>query len=225
MKAKRSIRTVKNRKFRAYRNYWDWLRMKGSQECLYWNMKDLPNLDVAMKLTKGRTAAVQAGGNLGIFPKRMAEEFETVYTFEPDARLFGYMKHNAPEKNIVAMQAAIGNSREPVKMDCRRRDGSNRNVHEGLTFIAGPGVIPQMLVDDLKLAACDLIYLDIEGYELNALRGAEETIKKYKPVIALEINGNIAHYNATKEEIRSWIEVHGYTKVVRQNGDDIYVAS
>ena len=208
-----------------YRRNWNWTKFKGSPACVKWNFRDLENLDQAIKCVrqKNRQVAVQAGGNLGIFPKRLAEDFRSVYTFEPDPILFSHLKKNAPEKNIKAFEAALGCSREPVGVACCRRDNSGRPVHEGLTHIAGPGVIPQMLLDDLKLKACGLIYLDIEGYELNAFRGAEETINKFKPVLAFEVNSNIAHYDSSKVEIRDWVVAHGYRKVLRKNGDDIYV--
>lgn len=41
-------------------------------------------------------------------------------------------------------------------------------------------------IDDLGLEECDLIHLDIEGYEEKALEGAIETIKKFKPTIVTE---------------------------------------
>lgn len=206
-----------------YRRYWDWQKFAGSPECVAWNFKDLRNLDAALKLARGRMAVVQAGGNLGIFPKRLAEEFRVVYTFEPDPVLFGHLRKNAPEKNIRATQAALGCSREPVRMACCRRDDSGRPVHEGLTHVAGAGDIPQVLIDDLKLKKCDLIYLDIEGYELNALKGAVETIARCRPVLALEINSNIAHYDSSKQELREWVAARGYVQKLRQHGDDIWV--
>lgn len=210
-------------KLRHYRPSWDWEGLRGSHLCLHWNVRDLETLDVVIAKTPGRRVAVQAGGNLGLFPKRLAESFELVYTFEPDQKLFDYIQHNAPEENIVPVRAALGNSREPVAMGYGRRDGSRRDVHEGLTHIAGPGTIPQMRIDDLGLHACDLIYLDIEGYELTALRGAEETVARHRPVIAVEVNGNVAFYGVTKQELSDWFAERRYTKVARIHGDDIYI--
>ena len=40
-------------------------------------------------------------------------------------------------------------------------------------------------IDDLKLKP-DLVKLDIEGYEFNALLGARKTIRRFKPVIYIE---------------------------------------
>jgi len=196
--------------------------MLGSRACLKWNIRDLRSLDYVIARTPRRKVAVQAGGNLGLFPKRLAEVFAAVYTFEPDKVLFSYLEHNAPEHNIIPVNAALGCSREPVSTACGRRDDSGRDVHEGLTYVSGSGDIPQVMLDDLNLQACDLIYLDIEGYELNALKGAEMTISKHRPILAVECNGNGRHYGSTKQELRAWLKARKYKAIKRIHGDDIY---
>lgn len=206
-----------------YRAMWPWMEFHGSAACIKWGFRDLRNLDAALAHVIGRRCVVQAGGNLGIFPKRLAEEFTSVISFEPDPALFSAMKHNAPEPNIVAINAAIGNSRVPISLSARRRDSSGRATHEGLTHVAGPGTIKQMLIDDLTLTTCDLIYLDIEGYELNALMGATKTIERCRPVIAVEINRNILHYGTSGAALRSWIEARGYKRVMCMNSDEVFV--
>ncbi len=201
---------------------WNWKGMKGSPACLKWAFRDLRQLDETLTRVPGRSAAVQAGGNLGIFAKRLAEEFLVVYTFEPDADLFVAMTRNAPEPNIIRFQAALGCDRSPIRTECRRRDSSGKPVHEGLTHVAGPGDVPQVLVDDLNLAACDLIYLDIEGYEWKALQGAVQTIARCRPVIVTEINSAITYYGATRDELRAWICGLGYELVFRMNSDEMF---
>lgn len=176
-----------------------------------------------MPYVTDRRVAVQAGGNLGLFPKRMAEDFEVVHSFEPDLHLFDCMKYNAPEPNIRKHHAALGCTRDPVSVICKRRDQSGRGVHEGLTHVTGKGKIPQVLIDDMKLPACGLIYLDIEGYEFNALKGGIETINKFKPVIAVEINRNINYYGTTPDQLRSWIEELGYKRVLSMNSDEVFI--
>ncbi len=204
---------------------WDWTQFEGSSACLKWARRDLEALAAALKYVPGRTACVQAGGNLGIFPKRLAQEFETVYTFEPDAKLFASLTRNAPELNIVKMQAALGCERIPVRMECSRRDKSGRQVHEGLTHVAGRGATPTLLIDDLGLPVCDLIYLDVEGWEYFALRGALQTVRRCRPVIAVEINRNIAFSGHTADELRELIRSFGYIHRLTMHSDEVYSPS
>jgi FkbM family methyltransferase len=198
--------------------------MRGSDACLKWSFRDLQNLEVAVSHCALKRSCVQAGGNLGLFPKRLSEDFKRVFTFEPDPKLFTYCKHNAPEENIVHVCAALGKSYEPVALSGKRRDTSGRAAHEGLTHVTGPGKIPQTTIDDLVIYDCDLIYLDIEGYELNALEGAVRTIDRSSPVIAVEVNGTGEHYGVKNEMLREWLHMRGYRMVSRLNSDEVYVA-
>ena len=50
----------------------------------------------------------------------------------------------------------------------------------------GNGYIPMFKLDSLDLEPFDYMKIDCEGYEYNILLGAEQTIKKYKPVVVVE---------------------------------------
>lgn len=214
---------IKLSKLQAYRSNWPWDNFLGSVACLKWSFRDLQQLDKAIALTPGRKLVIQAGGNVGLFPKRLAEDFEQVITFEPDAKLYYRLRLNAPEGNIQAIRAALGCKRTPIKLTCSRRDDSGRAVHEGLTHVSGSGPIPQVLIDDLNLEACDLIYLDIEGYEMFALRGAERTVDRFRPVIGVELNRASSYYGIDRDVIRSWITSKNYKLSFRLNSDEVYV--
>lgn len=209
-------------KLRAYRPRWPWEKFAGSSACIKWSFRDLLNLDQAIALTPGRRCAVQAGGNLGLFPKRLAEDFDRVITFEPDARLYSMLKRNAAESNIEAHRLALGASAGSVSLSSRRRDGSGRPSHEGLTHVAGDGAIPRIRLDDMHIADCDLLYLDIEGYELFALMGAEQTILRCRPIIGVEVNRNIGFYGQTADQLREWITSRGYRLCFSLNSDEVY---
>jgi FkbM family methyltransferase len=196
--------------------------MRGSAEALKWSRRDLEHLEKVLTLVPGRTAAVQAGANLGLFPKRLSEVFETVYTFEPDPELFEVTCQNAPARNIVKFQAALGETRGLVGTCRIRRDGKP-NHHEGITHVVPGGVLPTLRIDDLGLRVCDLIYLDIEGSELDALRGAQETLRRCRPVVAVEINKNLKFVGLTEEQVTGFIHDRGYRFVLNVGSDRAFV--
>ena len=199
-----------------------WGKFQGSPDGLKWNRRDLSVLDQVIALTRQRRVAVQAGGNLGIFAKRLAQVFEVVYCCEPDPQNFRMMLANAPEPNIIALQAALGERHELVGMSHVRRDGKPVN-HEGIRHIAGPGIIPTLRLDDLGLTVCDLLYLDLEGYELYALRGAVDTIAACRPVLAVEINKNAAFFGIDTDLVRQFVVEQGYRPVARWHSDEVFV--
>lgn len=202
---------------------WNWSAFRGSELALSYNRRDLPALNRAISYTKQQRVAVQAGGHLGIFPKRLAEVFDTVYTFEPSPDLFAALVHNAPEENIVKLQAALGQSHEFVGLSRERRDGSNRPTHEGLTHVAGAGRYPTIRLDDLALPVCDLLVLDVEGWEVPAILGAIDTIHQCRPVIAVEINKNQAFVNRDPDEVKAQVLGFNYRLAERLESDWVYV--
>jgi FkbM family methyltransferase len=123
---------------------------------------------------------VQAGGNWGWWPRVFGLRFETVYTFEPDAVCFACLAANtASQLNVVRFQAALGNERKLI--DLERDTDTTGNQH-----VAGPGIYPTLCLDDLQLPRVDLLYLDVEGEEDNAVHGARETILRCRPVVIFE---------------------------------------
>lgn len=139
----------------------------------------LPDLHAALTHVTGRGVCVQAGGNMGVWPKALAYEFAAVYTFEPDPLNFRCLCANVPEENVFKFNAAVGTGHE----GCR---GMARTSNCGAHYLDGPGGIPVLTIDALGLPQCDFIQLDVEGYEPEALVGGRDTIQAYHPVIMIE---------------------------------------
>lgn len=199
-----------------------WEQFAGSQQGLKWNRRDLPNLDKVIARVPQKRVALQAGGCLGIFAKRLSASFEVVYCFEPAPALFPLLCKNAPEPNIIRFQAALGYHRQFVSTSQERRDGKP-DPHEGITHIRGAGPIPTMRIDDLALPVCDLLQLDLEGFELYALQGAVETLARCRPVLCVEINKSVGFMGLSREDVRSFIERAGYRFIERLQSDEIFV--
>lgn len=195
----------------------------GDREALKYARRDLATLDKAIARCRRRSVAVQAGGNLGVFPAHLSPVFQSVYSFEPSPALFRKMLVNAPQPNIVYFQAALGASRGGVRMSRSRRDGKP-NVHDGVTHVAGPGPVPTILIDDLELGTCDLMVLDLEGMELPALQGARATIERSRPVVMVEVTEkNCSQYGLHEDDTRTFMRLMGYHLAERIHSDEVYV--
>lgn len=206
----------------AHKHTFDWRRLQGSDEAIKWARRDLTSIDAILPLVAGREMCVQAGGNLGVFPKYLSRHFQTVITFEPAADLFPKLTANAPEANIVRLQAALGDTQQLVSTECHRR-GDRGAVHEGLTHIAGEGRVPVLRLDDFKLPMCDLLMLDLEGFELYALRGSVETIARCQPVVVVEINRNCGHYGIDPNDVRGFLAELGYVRGLTVYSDEVFI--
>lgn len=201
---------------------WNWSKFRGSASALKWARRDLPDLARLVAMTPERRVAVQAGGNLGIFPKFLARHFEVVYTFEPSPAIFPSLVANAPEANIIRYQAALDETPQGVTMSQTRRDGKP-DAHEGITHVAGPGVVRTMVLDDLALERCDLLALDLEGWELYAVRGAIETLTRCRPIVSVEINKHLAEVGCAEIDLRAELAGCGYRFVATQHSDEVWV--
>ena len=78
---------------------------------------------------------------------------------------------------------------------------------------------------DLTVEAdVDLMIVDTEGYELNVLKGAVETIKKFLPVIVMEIHKNkdlTSRYGYNKFENAKFLTNLGYVAKGYINDEDV----
>jgi len=173
---------------------------------------------------KDKKIMIQAGGNCGYLLNSFTEYFEIIYTFEPDPVNFYCLNQNITSPNVIKMQCCVGNNPTPVAVQQLIRP--DRPNDTGGVHIAGPGYIPTIVIDNLNLTGCDLIQLDVEGYELNALLGAINTIKKYKPVLCVEFCEKwLNRYNDNSEKILSLLDNLGYTQIDEYGVDKIFINS
>lgn len=176
------------------------------------------DLRVALKHTQGRQAVVQAGGHCGIWPLWLSKKFQRVFTFEPDPANWECLQYNTRKADkVFAVNACLG--KEPTKIHLAR-NGKNTGGHKGTQK---PGTTPVVTIDGLQLAACDLIVLDVEGMELPALQGAENTLDAFKPTLMLEDrNHGDRHGWGGRDELFSWLKAKGYCEKARVSYDVIF---
>jgi FkbM family methyltransferase len=171
---------------------------------------------------KGKSLMVQAGGNCGFAIERFVLEFDTVYTFEPDPLNFQCLCTNLPYSNVVKIQACLGDAHGMVSLN--RGQNSRGQKEVGAVHVGQQtGTTPVLKIDDFNFPFCDLIQLDVEGYEYNALLGGIETIKKHNPLLCLEWFARWSdRYHHTLDEVETLLGSLGYTFQSSYLSDRIY---
>jgi FkbM family methyltransferase len=195
----------------------------GDPRVLKWNAKDLESLKaIVREYCSEHRSAVQAGGCLGVFASWLSFHFAKVYTFEPDPRMFSTLVSNVPAANVVKLQAALGCERgRLVETVCSLR-GNEQTLHQGMTRTESGGHVPTLRLDDLAIADCDLLYLDIEGDELPALMGAIATIKRSKPIVVCEINSASDHRAIPRSAVPDLLRSVGYDLTTKYRSDHVF---
>jgi len=84
--------------------------------------------------------------------------------------------------------------------------------------------IPKMKIDDLDVAPT-AITLDVEGSEFEVLKGAEETLKKYKPKIWLSLHPEFLfnYYGVYSGDLRNWIKKLGYKETLLDYKHEVHL--
>lgn len=171
---------------------------------------------------KGRSVIVQAGGNVGVYPLALTDHFRMVYTAEPDPTNWACLQKNVAArdslKRITALHAAFGETQGA----CMPIEVQPRNCGAHRVSFTPKGAIPVWTIDGLELAACDCIWGDVEGSELLMLKGAEQTIERFSPVIAVEDKGLQQAFDIPAGALQEWLAERGYQQVDRIGQDKVF---
>lgn len=149
-------------------------------------------------LTKN-SVFMDIGANVGAYLFQ-AESFLTaknIYGFEPNKSLFRRLKRIFPEMNIFPVALSDENTTAEFKVPIMNgkaihsRGTLQKNMKEEGETASKIEKVEVMKLDDWAknnhLNQLNFIKIDVEGNELQTLRGAEQTIKKYKPTLMVEI--------------------------------------
>ena len=119
------------------------------------------------------------GGDSIEFEKWCNGNYEKIYAFEPDERNVEKIKRNTKGKNIEicpfgmwSEKSVLGFSSGKAEKSSFTRDGDALVDVDSIDNVLGGKPVT-------------FIKMDIEGSELKALEGAAETIRKYKPKLAI----------------------------------------
>lgn len=173
-----------------------------------------------LALVPGRQTVVQAGGNVGVYPAHLANHFHEVFTFEPDPTNYQLLSENIKlvQGNIRAFNAALG--AEDGTCDLLMPDPTNTG---DIRVKGAEGPIPVRTIDGLGLETCDLIWLDVEGCELDAIKGAADTIERCRPAVIVEQKALTNGYGLPTGAAGDWLKERGYYGAVAHAKDVLYL--
>ena len=153
-------------------------------------------IDLLRQFIQPHQVIVDVGANIGTHTIPFAKLLGgtgAVLAFEPQRIVFNLLCANVALNdlfNVRCLPNAV--SDQPATIAVPVVDMSAHSQNYGgisLNQIApqSDAVIAYRL-DDLNLAACHLIKIDVEGMEARVLSGARQTIQKYRPVLFVESN-------------------------------------
>lgn len=160
-----------------------------SYGCLdYWDER------IIRKLLHPGAVCLDIGAHIGYYSLLMSRwvgPSGKVISFEPMPYTYSFLATNLQRnraRNVVAKQTAVGDIAGYVQMEVadNRRLGWSSVSESGNTKVSCTSVDAEIEANRLEMV--DFIKIDVEGYELNVLRGCEQTIKQLRPKIMFEVN-------------------------------------
>lgn len=190
---------------------------------LYFYSKADSSFGVLPYINKG-DIIFDIGGNIGQTAMMMAKQAGQdgyVYSFEPFPATYNNFEYNLelnPSiKNISPVKIAFGSVPGSLQMyaDCETNSGANRML-PGSLQAENTETVPVTSIDKFMgenaISRLDFIKIDVEGFEMEVLKGAYATLKKYKPRLFVELDdANLKNQGSSAAGVCSYLAELGYT--------------
>lgn len=173
--------------------------------------------DEICKHLKKYSFVIEGGCNIGTLTAAMLEKGAIVLAIDPNTEAEGCIRKNCEKwaSNLFFIRRGLS--------DRVGGDGLHKNTNAGASYLGpGPDVVftttetIDILSDGLQYVT--LIKLDIEGYEVKALKGARDTIEKWHPVLILEVNRfALERAGDSDDALFALVEEMGYSWRVMQD--------
>jgi len=135
-----------------------------------------------------------------------------VVAFEPDPLHYECLVKNVPEE-VETHQLAVGNDKKMISL-------SEDNFTQAKRVV-GEGNIPMVTIDSLNFTDVDLIKIDVEGYEMEVLKGADKTLQNVK-YLMIELNNNSKKYGSSNLEIEKYLRKKGFRTMIKAWPDVVW---
>lgn len=191
---------------------------------IYWDLTEKQREKLYSLVNKG-DIVFDVGTNIGetlLNFAKLTGEKGFVYGFEPDEKNYKNVQKNISLNdfnNVRVFNFGISDKKESVKL--YRVDSHNLGMNRILSeseaakfddFTIIETELLDNVVDENHIERIDVIKIDIEGYEMHALRGAEKTLRKFQPRLFIEVGYTRLIENGTSpNEMVKFLQALNYT--------------
>jgi FkbM family methyltransferase len=170
-------------------------------------------LSYAARLVRPGTLAVDVGANKGLYSYAFWRAGGTVEAFEPHPpsaaalRADARFARDAIRVHETALSDAVGDATLTVPVSWNQKVSLT-----GWSTLGVPSCphaktevfrVQRARLDDFDLRDVSVIKIDVEGHELEVVRGAEQTIRREQPALLIEVE--VRHHKVPMSDILSEI--------------------
>jgi FkbM family methyltransferase len=145
----------------------------------------------------------------------MQKYSKEIKCFEPNKTHFECLHRNlAPFNHVKLYNKAIGNEIGFIKLS---DDVASQNTR----VLMEKGDVAIATIDSMDLKNIDLLKIDVEGLEMEVLKGAEKTLETIQ-YIMIELNNNSKRYGSSNLEIEKHLKNLGFRILIKTWPDIVY---
>jgi FkbM family methyltransferase len=167
---------------------------------------------LVLPLLKSKRTYLDIGACIGKASKALVDVFDNIIVFEPNPESLSVLREiNGIRIEEAAVSDYIGSTEFIVPVCNKRHErgflpiDNNTEIEDSIKY-----KVNVTTIDSYRFEGVDFIKIDTEGNELNVLKGAIETIKKYKPIIYYEDKGKTEKDLERRELIKKLLQELGY---------------
>ena len=158
---------------------------------------------------------VDVGAWCGTWSLSMQRFAKNIHCYEPNKVHFECLARNvSPHSHVRVYNQAIGNVDGFVKLT---EDSATQNTR----VLLEKGETKISMLDTFALSGVDFIKIDVEGLEMEVLKGAGKTLENVE-YLMVELNGNSERYGSSKRDIKEHLKSLGFRVLIKTWPDIVY---
>ena len=162
--------------------------------------------------TKKMKTVIDVGAWCGTWAKAIEPFAEKVIAFEPDKTHFECLQRNCTI-NCTPRMEAVGAQLQEVSLTEDNFTQAKR--------VDEKGNIRMITLDHMEYEDVDMIKIDVEGYEMEVLKGATKTLESVK-YLMIELNNNTKKYGSNNIEVEKYIVSLGFKVLMEHWPDKVF---
>lgn len=150
---------------------------------------------------------LDVGAHVGAWTLRLAKMGARVVAIEASRDSFTVLKENLSlnpqlSKRVRAFNFAAWNEYATLQGTGGRPCDGSKKLFPSVPSLERPEWIEGFPLDDIpyinSLPKIDFVKIDIEGSELNAIKGMRKTLHRFRPLLFIERHDRLGYYNITE---------------------------
>ncbi len=189
--------------------------------------------EIFRSLLRPGALVIDVGANFGHYALTAANAIGPkglVIAFEPQPETFALLDANRkllPQDNLLAVQAGLGAVDGSMEIHTDTANPGGHSFYDwnlrgtaGSSHLVPVQALDSFLSERVHDRAVNVIKIDVQGFEMEVLRGAVRTIERDKPAVLCEVTPEVLHRAGSGvEELLGFFRTLGYRAEVLLTGD------